>query len=164
MPELGLRLGNENTFIKYKQLVSGFDSNFKKVMFRALAHLERMADTNLAKGIFGVKARSGAAGLRGGFVQKVVGKSGKITASLINKKIYAAIQERGGKINISEQMSKFAWFKFYETGLVMWKAIALKKGQQITIPAHFYMRGTLMKEKNRILELIQDGIIRDLNK
>jgi len=51
---------------------------------------------------------------------------------------YAAIQNYGGKIRITEKMRKKMWALFYETGDPMFKAIALTKKKFITLPAKGY--------------------------
>lgn len=41
---------------------------------------------------------------------------------------YAEIQNEGGTINITPQMRKFFWAKYYETNLAFYKSLALAKG------------------------------------
>ena len=60
---------------------------------------------------------------------------------------YAAIHQFGGKIKptipITSKMLKFFWAKYYNTGLVNWKAMALTKKKElkptIVIPARPYI-------------------------
>ncbi|MCX7737477.1 MAG: phage virion morphogenesis protein [Candidatus Kapabacteria bacterium] len=65
---------------------------------------------------------------------------------------YAAIHQYGGNITlyipITSKMRKFFWAKYYNTGLVNWKAMALTKKKElkptIRIPARPYI--TLTKD------------------
>lgn len=65
---------------------------------------------------------------------------------------YAAIHQFGGTLTptipITSKMRKFFWAKFYNTGLVNWKAMALTKNKElkptIRIPARPYI--TLTQE------------------
>jgi len=43
----------------------------------------------------------------------------------------------------------------------MWKAIALKKGGHITIPAHWYMRQTLKENKNTVLKIVGRNLLKE---
>ena len=58
-----------------------------------------------------------------------------------NSKIpYANIQDKGGRIRITDKMRKKMWFLYQETGNEMYKAIALSKQRYLKISATKYSR------------------------
>lgn len=61
-------------------------------------------------------------------------------AVIFSKLPYAAIQNFGGKIKITKKMRGKMWALFKETGLDLYKAIALTKKSHITIPAKHYTK------------------------
>jgi len=52
---------------------------------------------------------------------------------------YAYIQNNGGNIKVTERMKKAMWAKFYETGIVFYKNMALTKKPFINIPARPFL-------------------------
>lgn len=69
---------------------------------------------------------------------KVV-KRGAFKAVIESNAPYAAIQNFGGKIRITEKMRKKMWALYYETGNEMFKHIAITKKKSITIKAKNYI-------------------------
>jgi phage gpG-like protein len=54
--------------------------------------------------------------------------------------IYPWVQQFGAEIKVTEQMKKFFWAKYFNSGEEFWKFMALKKvGSTITIPPRPYV-------------------------
>lgn len=157
--DVSITVNDQKARIKYSKLTKDFDKNVIKSVKRALLFLEGRIDKNLRQGKFGIKSREGGAGLAGSMESRVIGSGLSFVGRLEFKKVYARIQEKGGVINVSSRMAAFAWYKFSQTGRVMWKAIALLKGKQVRIPAHFFAKLTLQQEKKEILRIIKEGLV-----
>jgi len=157
MSDINIIIKNKQTKLKFKRLADMDKSILFPAFKRALLYLEGAVDKNLATGKYGIKTRSGR--LRTSLDSRVRFRGKDIEGIVGTNLVYAAIQERGGRINVTSKMAAFAWHKWYETGLIMWKAIALMKGRQVVIPAHWYMRNTAKAERNRVSKIIKDGLI-----
>ena len=70
--------------------------------------------------------------LKESFSNIVIGTS-NVTAA------YAGIHNDGGKIDITPQMRRFFWAKFYDTKDEFWRNMALTRGNTITIPQREYI-------------------------
>ncbi|OQX65417.1 MAG: hypothetical protein B5M51_00805 [Anaerolinea sp. 4484_236] len=77
-------------------------------------------------------------------------KINQYQVDLVVNRVYAAIQEYGGTIRVTERARGFFWYKFASTGDEMWKALALSK--TFTIPSRPYVRPALMKEQMPAME------------
>lgn len=53
---------------------------------------------------------------------------------------YAAIQNYGGRIRITDRMRKKMWVLYRQTNLAVYKAIAITKKSHVTIPAKNYLK------------------------
>jgi hypothetical protein len=157
--DISIKLNDHEARLKVGKITDNFGKNIRKSVMRALLYLEGRIDLNLRNGKFNIKSRTGAAGLAGSMESTVIGSGLSFVGKLTFNKVYAKIQEKGGRINVTDRMSKFAWFKYFQTNEVMWKAIALKKGGQITIPAHFFAKLTLKEESRKMLQIIEDGLL-----
>ena len=60
-------------------------------------------------------------------------------AQMTSKLPYAAIQNYGGRIKITQKMRGKMWHLFKEFGLPVYKAIAITKKTHVTIPAKKYL-------------------------
>lgn len=87
------------------------------------------------------------------------GKTVKVNqyrVDIIFDKIYAAVHEyglpKGGKgiFSATAKQIRFFWAKFMETGEIMWKALALKKGY--TIPPRPYLTPAVMDKKDEAMK------------
>lgn len=157
--DVRIQLQDQALNLKFDKLTKGFSKHLRQSIMRSLLYLEGRIDQNLRSGKFGIKSKGGGAGLAGSMESRVTGSGFNFKGIIEFKKIYARIQEEGGVINVSRRMAAFAWYKFSETGNVMWKAIALLKGRQVKIPAHFYAKLTLQAEQRKILQIIEDGLL-----
>ena len=68
---------------------------------------------------------------------------------------YAAIQDLGGRIRITEKMRKKMWALYYETKNSMYKAIALTKKKFITMPKKDYSDVDWRKVYNRTMKRLR---------
>lgn len=66
-------------------------------------------------------------------------RKGKGKSIVVSDAEYAAIQNYGGKIRVTDKMRKKMWALYKETGNSMYKAIALTKKSFITIKAKNYL-------------------------
>ena len=125
----------------------------------ASIHLVDQVGISLTTGEYGVKTREGR--LKNSFDYKLFVRKnkGNVVSKVGSNLIYARIQNDGGKINVSTRMAKFAWWKFKETKQLMWKAIALKKGRQITIKKSEYFTKTVEEATPMIFSLLQKDLI-----
>jgi len=150
--ELAIKFDKDRTELRLKKFIANEKNDVLKGVFKAGHHLRTAVDIALARGTYKIKTRKGGLRASLGVVARII--SGGAVGIMGTNLIYARIQEKGGKINVTQRMSRFAWYKFSETGDTMWKAIALSKGRQITIPAHWYMRKTAQKEKKEVLRIV----------
>ncbi len=127
----------------------GFGLKF--AMEGVVQHLRTAIDRALARGTHKIKTKDG--GLRSSLATEVKVSGFNVEGLVGSNLAYARIQEEGGTINVTDKMKRFAWFKYGETGNLMWKAIALS--ESITIPAHWYMRNTLKDEKRSVLQIFE---------
>ena len=137
-------------------------TGLERGLWRALLHFSGEVTENLMRGRFGVKSREGT--LVTSFHGKVRRQSDKLIATYGSNLVYARIQEKGGKIYVSEKMRRFAWRRYYETGLPMWRAIALKRGKYIVIPKHAYLEKSFNESKAKMVSIIEKAIGRELVK
>lgn len=63
--------------------------------------------------------------------------------------VYAAVHEFGGTFEITPRQRRFFWYKWYETGNTMWKALALSA--TYTIPARPYLRPAVDSQQEEAL-------------
>ena len=158
--DLKMEFDKKGAILKLRNIDKVPAKKMARAMTLSLQHLRSAIDKNLAQGTFGIKTRTGM--LRASLAIRIEGKGDIIKGIVGTNLVYARIQEKGGKINVTRKMSGFAWHKWYDTGDVMWKAIALKKGRQITLKPKYYMEDTFkIEEKNlgRIFERqISDGL------
>lgn len=145
-----------NKFRKWK------GAGLREGLFSALRRLDREVVNALYTGKYGVKQRHGASGLVGSFSQVVMGGGQKQTGIYGSKLIYAKVQEEGKRIMVKSDMAKFAWYKYYSTGNVMWKAIALLKGKRIMIPSHYYLKNSLDRVRHSLAEIIRQKMLEKL--
>jgi len=155
--DLKIELKDKKTVLKMRGMEKATSENLRIAISRGLEHYQSKVDKNIASGKFGIKTRK--SGLRASLAVVVKSFGDKVTGKMGTNLVYAKIQEEGGRITVTRRMAAFAWHKWYDTGLIMWKAIALKKGRQITIPAHWYMRNTFKEEKKEVLRIIQCKIL-----
>jgi len=155
--DLKIRLKDKKTVLKMKGIEKATSENLRIAIRKGLEHYRSKTDKNIATGKFKIKTRTGR--LRSSLAVNVKSFSDKVTGKMGTNLVYAKIQEEGGKITVTNKMAAFAWHKWYDTGLMMWKAIALRKGRQITIPAHWYLRNTFKEEKKEVLRIIQRKIL-----
>lgn len=77
-------------------------------------------------------------------------KINSTTVSIKNPMLYGLVQNGGMKIAITDKMIKFFWAKFYETGRIEYKNMALTKKTHIEIP----MRDFMTIDENEIFNII----------
>ena len=83
----------------------------------------------------------------------------KIQTKIINqyradievRAIYAAVHEYGGTFIITEPQRSFFWAKWYQTGEIMWKALALKA--TYTIPPRPYLRPAIDAKRQDAIKM-----------
>lgn len=159
---LGLRLTPDRTIQKLIDSPEIFEKSFRKGLTFGTIFYQNKVVKNLTTGKFNIKTRTGR--LRNSITRDIKdtaeGAKGVVGTNLV----YARIQELGGKINVSRKMARFAWAAYIMGGRSQphWKAIALSKGRQIKIPAHFYMENTLKQESTGIVKKIEDTTVLDL--
>ena len=157
--EMKIEMDGQEKLIKFNDLKDNFPLKLKQAILKGHLKFEFEVQQNLRSGKFGIKNRSNSAGLMGSMTSKVQVSGGQYVGTTTFNKVYASIQEDGGRINITTKMSKFAWHMFFDTGEPMWKAIALKKGGHITIPPHHYASGTLKASKPDIIAVITRSLL-----
>lgn len=83
-------------------------------------------------------------------------------ATVYNDLEYADIHNEGGEIEVTEQMKRFFWAKYYETKIEMYKGLALKDvGDTIKIPKRQFI-GDSATLRNSIEKIIESEITRVL--
>ena len=160
--DLDIKLKGKETFLQLKRKGLEFDKALVLGIRRAVLHVRSKLDKNLATGKFDIKTRTGR--LRMSLATRVYASGKNVIGEVGTNLIYAKIQETGGRINVTRRMAAFAWHKWYDTGNTMWKAIALRKGRQITIPAHWFIRQTQKEEEPKVLSIIDKTIAAHLEK
>ena len=115
--------------------IKGFNK-FKKDFKRALIEVPEIAAVEYKKRIVkNLKPSKKSGALSKSFKIKTTLKKATISSDLP----YAAIQNYGGKIRITERMRKKMWALYKEFKLDVYKAIALTKKTSIVIPAKNYI-------------------------
>lgn len=115
--------------------IKGF-ANFKKDFKRALIEVpEIAADEYKRRLVNNLKESKKSGKLSASFKVRTTLKRATISSDLP----YAAIQNYGGKIRITERMRKKMWALYKQFGLGVYKAIALTKKTSIIIPAKNYI-------------------------
>lgn len=71
-------------------------------------------------------------------------------------KVYAAIHEYGGTIEVTDKARAYFWYRFAKTGDPMWRALALS--DTITIPARPYLRPALEENKGTVSEFVAKAL------
>lgn len=129
---------------------------------RAVRVLDSDLQGSLYSGKYNIRQRHGQAGLAGSFDTKYLKSKNRVQAIYGSKLIYALIQEEGGTIKVTPRMAGFAWHKYVQTSETMWMAIALRKGQTIKIPAHWYLKKSFKGVKDRMGDVIQRTIKQEI--
>lgn len=155
---INVTIDANNTIAKLDEIKGKTDKATADGIRKAQIHIQRMVDRNLASGLFGIKSRAG--GLRASLALSPVMKYGTELVGVVGTNLkYSKIQEVGGTTHptVTAKLRRFAWAKFYETGLEMWKWVALTKKSSLTvkIPEHFYMNQTMEQEKMNVWEIIR---------
>lgn len=158
MPDLKIESNLPKTRLEFKNKTANMGFGLKFAMEGVVQFLRTEVDRNLARGTYKIKTKSG--GLRSSLATEVDVSGFNVEGKVGSKLIYARIQEEGGTINVTDKMRRFAWFKFKETGVMMWKAIALS--QSVTIPAHWYLRNTLKENKGRVVKTFERRLLERL--
>lgn len=76
--------------------------------------------------------------------------------------VYAAAQEFGFTGVITDKQRRFFWAKFADTGVPMWRALALSV--EYTIPAHPYLEPALDESKREAAVIIAKSVVGALRK
>jgi len=74
---------------------------------------------------------------------------------IVTESEYSKIHNEGGTITVTKAMSKFFWSKFYATGNVIYKRMALAK--EVTIPKRQFL-GESQELNERIKQTITDYV------
>lgn len=77
-------------------------------------------------------------------------RSNILKATITSDMPYAAIQNYGGRIRITDRMRKKMWALYKQYGLPVYKAIAITKKSHITIPPKNYLKFNERKISKRI--------------
>ena len=160
--QLSIELKDYNTIMRFKNLEARLNINLLNAIRKACRVVRDQIVRNLTTGKYNVKTDTGR--LRASMTYDVRPISdGSVLGRVGTNVIYARIQESGGttRPTVTPRMARFAWAQYKETGLTMWKAIALKKGDRlnIKIPPHWYMRNTMREMKNRVKQIVMKGIL-----
>lgn len=151
--EITINVLDDRTTKQFEKLTGNWDKRLKMSFFQGMELLRGKIAAAISGKI--LKVRSGR--LRNSLAVDVrMKKGGNIIGTVGSNLVYARVQEEGAKINVSRRMAKFAWFKYFKTGEMMWKAIALLKGRQIVIPPKWYMKDTLKENVNKVVDKIQE--------
>lgn len=151
--EITINVLDDRTTKQFEKLTGNWDKRLKMSFFHGMTLLRNKIAAAISGPI--LKVRSGR--LRGSIEPSVrMGKDGRVIGVVGSNLKYARVQEEGAKINVSRRMAKFAWFKYFKTGEMMWKAIALLKGRQIVIPPKWYMKDTTKENINKVVDKIQE--------
>jgi len=94
-------------------------------------------------------------------IRQVRVQGDKIAGVFGTKVPYAAVHEFGGRIHQTPtpKQRRFFWAMFYATGEARWKAFALAKDLNITIPPRPFLRPAALSAKDRIIGRIRARIL-----
>ena len=99
------------------------------------------------------------------FSIRVAGEEGKVSGIIGSRLKYARSQELGWEgdvtIKVTNQMKKFFYAKWKETGLDMWFYSFLSKTvtPHLKIPAHYYLRNTVKDNQAGALRIFKKQIL-----
>lgn len=162
--ELDVKFQGGNTIGQIKKLKDELNPRLKKGMTIAVQVLRGRIDKAIASGEYGIKTNTGD--LRRSLATAVVDEKGGVIGIVGSALIYSRIQEMGGvtrpKPTVTPRLRAWAWAMYYETGIEMYKAMALTKKMYleptVKIPAHWYMRNSFIAVKEQILSVLNKSI------
>lgn len=158
--ELQLELKDSETILRLKEYADNMLTNLAIGMKRAVQYVRSQIDKNITSGKFGIKTDNG--GLRNSLATDVLIEDKTIVGKVGSNLAYARIHEVGGmtKPKVTPLMKKWAWAMWYKTDDLFYKNLALtKKGElNIKIKAKWYMRNTLIQNKQNVLRILEESI------
>lgn len=109
----------------------------------------------------GFSFSGGLGGAREG-IRRIIKKPGGLDAEYGSKVPYARIHEKSGTTHpsVTAKSRRFFWAMWYQTGIDMWKYMALspKKSFTVKIPARPFLEPALEAAKPKIYDIFQQRI------
>jgi phage gpG-like protein len=122
-------------------------------MKKAVAYLRTKIDEALVKGTYGIKTNTGR--LRQSLTAVVMQRGHDVEGIVGTNLVYARIQEIGGKTrpHIIQAVDAKA-LRFWGKDGLTFRKLVHHPGSKI--PAHYYMRNTLIRERDILLKFLEE--------
>ena len=153
--QLQIELQDHDTILNLSEYAKNMPIVLYQGMLKAVQYLRSKVDENISSGKFGIKTDSGS--LRRSLAADVDVDGNDIVGIVGSNLPYAGIQEYGGQTapHIIEARKAKALRFMGKGGWIFVKRVNHPGSK---IPAHWYMRNTLIEEKQAILNILEQAM------
>lgn len=165
--EFKIEIDEGKTILHIQKITEGMLPRLILNMRRAVDHVRRMIDLAIANGTYGIKTDTGQ--LRRSLAVAIEAEGNSVWGKVGSNLKYAGIHEHGGIIKhpggtayiiIDGGVSVFIKntdVSRMET--LLHRKLKRTKKHNITMPAHWYMRNTLISEQPKIMAILKEGLV-----